>query len=122
MQGEAANSKISVLIVEDDHRIAEINRRFVEKVNGFEVVRIATDQSIVKEQLEILQTDLVLLDIYFPYINELELFRYIQQEYRSCDVIMITVGKEVEKVAEVIRGGVLVVGRPERVYLPKGKQ
>ncbi|MGC5326754.1 response regulator [Brevibacillus sp. SYSU BS000544] len=105
MQGEAVTSKISVLIVEDDHRIAEINRRFVEKVRGFEVVGIATDQTQVKEQLEILQPDLVLLDIYFPDMNGLELLRFIQQEHRSCDVIMITAGKEVEKVTEAIRGG-----------------
>lgn len=105
MQGEAVTGKISVLIVEDDHRIAEINRRFVEKIRGFEVVGIATDQTQVKEQLEILQPDLVLLDIYFPDMNGLELLRFIQQEHRFCDVIMITAGKEVEKVTEAIRGG-----------------
>lgn len=105
MQGDTAKRKISVLIVEDDHRIAEINRRFVDKVIGFEVVGIATDQTQVKEQLEILQPDLILLDIYFPDMNGLELLRFIQQEYRSCDVIMITAGKEVEKVTEAIRGG-----------------
>lgn len=105
MQEELSQRKITVLIIEDDHRIAEINRRFVDKVSGFEVVGIALDYSQVKEQLEILQPDLILLDIYFPDMNGLELLRSIQQNYRNCDVIMITAGKEVEKVTEAIRGG-----------------
>lgn len=105
MQEETFPHKITVLIIEDDHRIAEINRRFVEKVHGFEVVGIALDQQQVKEQLEILQPDLILLDVYFPDMNGLELLRDIQHNNGKCDVIMITAGKEVEKVTEAIRGG-----------------
>ncbi len=105
MQGEIVDQNITVLIIEDDRRIAEINRRFVEKVSGFEVVGIAMDEPQVKEQLEILQPDLILLDIYFPDMNGLELLRFIQQHYRNCDVIMITAGKEVNKVTDAIRGG-----------------
>ncbi|GAB7057044.1 MULTISPECIES: response regulator [unclassified Paenibacillus] len=97
---------IQVLIIEDDERIAEINRRFVEKVEGFSVIGMATDETQVVEMLQVLEPDLVLLDIYFPETNGLELLRMIGQEFRQTDVIMITAAKEVDAVREAIRGGV----------------
>ncbi len=108
MKADAANATppIRVLIVEDDERIAEINRRFVEKVPGFAVVGIATDEPQALELISVLEPDLVLLDIYFPETSGLELLRTIGQRHRQADVIMITAAKEVEAVREAIRGGV----------------
>ncbi|MDQ0245184.1 two-component system CitB family response regulator [Bacillus fengqiuensis] len=97
---------ISVLIIEDDHRIAEINRRFIEKVHGYEVVGVAMNEEEATEQLDILCPDLVLLDMYFPDMNGLDLLRYIKQQHHSTDVIMITAGKEVEAVREAIGQGI----------------
>ncbi|WP_238403126.1 response regulator [Paenibacillus mesophilus] len=96
---------VEVLIVEDDVKIAEINRRFIEKVDGFKVVGIATDDIQAKEQLEIMKPDLVLLDIYLPNVSGLDILQYIRQHYRETDVIMITAAKEVETIREVVRGG-----------------
>lgn len=98
--------QISVLIIEDDVRIAEINRRFVEKVSGYQVIGIATDRQQAEEQIAILNPDLVLLDIYFPDTNGLELLRFIKQNHCFTDVIMITAAKEVDTVRDAIRGGV----------------
>lgn len=99
------NHPIRLLIIEDDVRIAEIHRRFVAKVPGYEVVGIATDYSQAREQLEVLQPDLVLLDVYFPDMNGLELMREIQADQRDTDVIMITASNELESVREAFRGG-----------------
>lgn len=100
------DQKISVVIIEDDLRIAEINRRFLEKVPGYQVVGIAADQQQAIELLEILTPDLVLLDIFFPDMNGLDLLRMIQQHFAHTDVIMITAAREVDAVREAIRGGV----------------
>lgn len=96
---------IRVLIIEDDPGIAEINRRFVEKVDNYLVVGIATDQTQAKEQLAILQPDLVLLDVYFPDMDGLSLLKYIKQGDSETDVIMITAAKEVNAVKDAIRHG-----------------
>ncbi|ULL19770.1 response regulator [Paenibacillus sp. H1-7] len=96
---------VEVLIVEDDSRIAEINRRFIEKVEGFQVIGIATDEAQAKEQLDIFKPDLVLLDIYLPNANGLDILRFIRQQYKETDVIMITAAKEADPIREAVRGG-----------------
>lgn len=96
---------VEVLIVEDDLKIAEINRRFIEKVEGFHVIGIATDAAQAKEQLEILTPQLVLLDVYLPGVGGIELLSYIRQHYRNTDVIMITAAKEIDAIREAIRSG-----------------
>lgn len=97
---------IQVLIVEDDVRIAEINRMFTEKVDGYQVIGIATDEQQAKKLLEILTPNLVLLDIYFPDMNGLDLLRYIKLHYPQTDVITITASKDFKSVREAIHGGV----------------
>lgn len=96
---------VEVLIVEDDLRIAEINRRFVEKVEGFQTVGIATDELQAQEQLEILKPHLVLLDIYLPNTNGLDILQFIRRHYRDTDVIMITAAKELDAIREAVRSG-----------------
>ena len=61
--------------------------------------------SQAKEQLEILTANLVLLDVYFPGANGLEMLSYIRQHYRDTDVIMITAAKETDAIREAIRNG-----------------
>ncbi|GAA4835319.1 response regulator [Paenibacillus vulneris] len=96
---------VEVLIVEDDLRIAEIHRRFIEKVEGFTVVGIATDESQAKEQLDILRPHLALLDIYLPGSSGLDILQYIRQHYRDTDAVMITAAKEAEAIREAVRSG-----------------
>ncbi|KQL45617.1 response regulator [Brevibacillus choshinensis] len=104
-QSDEAN-RIRVLIIEDDLRIAEVNRRFVEKISGYEVVGIAADKEEAKDQLELLQPELVLLDVYFPDMNGLEFLSYIKEHHPGSDVIMLTAAKEVDAVVDAIRYGV----------------
>lgn len=45
--------EIEVLIVEDDIRIADIHRRFTEKIEGFKVIGTATTGEQAKEWLDL---------------------------------------------------------------------
>ena len=56
---------IEVLIVEDDLRIAEIQKRFIEQIEGFQTVGIAAGYVEAKTLIDILKPDLLLLDVYF---------------------------------------------------------
>ncbi|MCL7748875.1 response regulator [Halalkalibacter alkaliphilus] len=97
-----------VLIVEDDFRVAEITRQFVEKVEGFKVIDIVKTGEEARQVLKRLTTlpDLILLDVYIPDVHGLELFWEIRKEYQSIDLIMMTAAKEVSTIEETLRGGI----------------
>ncbi|WP_174732677.1 response regulator [Mesobacillus harenae] len=95
----------SVLIVEDDVKIAEINAKLIERIEGISVSGIATTIGEAKELLPIIKPDLVLLDVYFPDGSGIDLLWHMRSHFRDTDVIMITAAKEVQNVGDAIRGG-----------------
>ena len=97
---------IEVLIVEDDLRIAEIQKRFIEQIPGFQTVGIAASYLEAKTYIDLLQPDLLLLDVYFPDMNGIDLLKETKQQRKQMDVIMITATKEIHKVQEAISIGV----------------
>lgn len=98
--------EIEVLIVEDDLRIAEIQKRFLEQIEGFQAVGIAASYLEAKTLIDILQPDLLLLDVYFPDMNGIDLLKETKQQSKQMDVIMITATKEIHRVQEAISIGV----------------
>ncbi|PLY01444.1 MAG: two-component system response regulator [Desulfuromonas sp.] len=96
----------SVLVVDDDPRIAELHRRFVQKLPGFEVIGVANSIADAEEMVEILQPDLVLLDLFFPEGNGMELLKKLRSGDQPCDVILITAAREMATLQEAVRGGV----------------
>lgn len=100
--------KFSVLIVEDDFRVAEVNRQYVEKVKGFRVKSIVNSG---KEAIAYLKgtkytPDLILLDIYIPDVEGLDLLWQIRNAYHKVDIIVVTAAKEVTTIQEALRGGI----------------
>lgn len=97
-----------VLIIEDDFRVADINRQFIEQADGFAVAGIchtASEALAFLEQQERLP-DLVLLDAYIPDVKGLELLWELRRRFRTLDIVMVTAAKEVETIQEALRGGV----------------
>ena len=69
-------STIRVVIVEDDFRVAKINRQLIEQITGYEVVseqRTASETIAFLQQSEVLP-DIILLDVYIPDSPGLDLF------------------------------------------------
>lgn len=100
------SEKIRVLVVEDDLRIADLHQRFVGKLEGFEVVGVAVRIDDALEMIEVLQPDLVLLDLFFPEGNGMDLLRHIRAGDQPCDVILITAAREMTTLQNALRGGV----------------
>ncbi|WP_457577779.1 response regulator [Desulfomarina sp.] len=98
--------RIQTVIIEDDEKIAEIQRIFTEKIDGFTVTGIAHSVQEGEEMLEVLQPDLVLLDIFFPDGNGLELLWTIRKKHKKTDIVLITAAKERDIFQEALRGGV----------------
>ncbi|MGE4420695.1 MAG: response regulator [Pseudodesulfovibrio sp.] len=97
---------IEVVIVEDDSRIADLHRRFCERVEGFSVVGIAQGLEDAKAMIELYKPDLILLDLYFPEGTSLDLLRDIRIQGIETDVILITATKEMCPLKDALRGGV----------------
>ena len=97
---------IQIIIIEDDEKIAEIQRIFTEKISGFTVTGIANSIQEGEEMLQVLRPDLVLLDIFFPDGNGIELLWKIRKEYKETDIVLITAAKEKDIFQEALRGGV----------------
>jgi two-component system CitB family response regulator len=97
---------IEVLIVEDDSRIAEIHQRFIERIEGFSVIGIATNYQEAVDLIEILKPQLVLLDVYFPDMNGLDFLQWMKKHSMLADVIMITASKEIDSVNKALHYGV----------------
>jgi len=98
--------EISVVIAEDDPQIAEIQRRFIERMEGFEVRGIAHSTQDATDLVEVMRPDLLLLDIQFPDGSGLELLRRLRTDNSATDVVMITAAKEVDTLTEALRWGV----------------
>lgn len=97
---------IEVLIVEDDSRIAEIHQRFIDRIEGFKVIGIATNYQEAVDLVEILKPQLVLLDVYFPDMNGLDFLQWMKKHSIMADVIMITASKEIDSVNKALQYGV----------------
>lgn len=108
MSAPAAPAAIRTLIVEDDFRVAEIHRGFLERLASFSVVGIAHTAQDALERAERDRPDLVLLDIYLPDRSGLEVLRELHATGRPpVDVIVITAANDVETLRSALQGGVV---------------
>lgn len=98
---------IKVLIVEDDPMVAELNRRYIERVAGFLFCAMASNGDAAVEILKTQQIDLVLLDIFMPGINGLELLSKIRQQNYNVDVIVVSAARDNESIQAALRNGAM---------------
>jgi CitB family two-component system response regulator MalR len=96
---------IKVLIVDDDPMVAEFNKRYLQEVKGFSLAGIVHTVKTAMEFLENEQVDLILLDVYMPGGNGLELLRFIREQSIATDVILITAAADKEKIQMALRYG-----------------
>ena len=80
----------SVVIVEDDPIITELNRRYVEKDGRFGPIQCFAAPRAALDWLRRHPADLVILDFYMPQMNGLEFLRAVRADGIEADVIMIT--------------------------------
>lgn len=96
---------ISVMIIEDDPMVREINSKFLKKIDDFKLVKAASNLSEAMEFMENNKVDLILLDIYLPKENGLEFLKKLRKEGAEVDVILITADKTSIMIQESLRYG-----------------
>ncbi|WAM32196.1 response regulator [Caldicellulosiruptor naganoensis] len=98
---------INVLIVEDDPMVAMVNKKYVDMLEGFAVVGIARNAEEAKEYLKKRKVDLLLLDVYMPNENGIEILKQIRKDGYKLDVIMVTADNHNKDIEEALRYGVV---------------
>jgi len=98
---------IRTLVVDDDFMAVSVHRLFVERVPGFDVVGDATTGREARALVEQLRPDLLLLDIYLPDENGIELVRKLRAGASPVDVIAITSAKDVDVLRDAMHLGVV---------------
>ncbi len=97
---------ISVLIVEDDFRVADLHSEFVQRCEGFEVAGVAlTARQAIDKNLE-LAPNLILLDLYLPDEHGLDVVHTLRAD-SGADVIVITAARDVPNIRAAMQHGAL---------------
>ncbi|MEM1505017.1 response regulator [Domibacillus sp. 8LH] len=96
---------IKVLLIEDDLMVQEVNKEFINKVDGFEVIGIAGNGREGMELIRRLSPDLIIIDLYMPLMGGLETLHLLRQENIQVDVIVITAASDIDTVRQVIQHG-----------------
>jgi two-component system CitB family response regulator len=98
---------IDVLVVDDDFMVARIHRGYVERLDGFHVVGEVHTGGEVVEAVRRLRPHLVLLDVYLPDRNGVDVLRDLRAEADlTVDVVVVTAARDVETVRAALHGGV----------------
>ena len=99
-----------VLIVEDDPMVAMINEQYVCKNKDFCVVKTCRNG---QEALDFLtgpegnDINLVIMDVFMPYLNGVETLKKIRENKLHCEVIMVTAANDPATLEETMHLGVI---------------
>lgn len=96
---------IKVLIVEDDPMVVKFNKYYLEQVGGFQLKAVAASADAAFKILELEPIDLILLDIYMPGIDGLELLSQLRKMDKNVDVIIVSAAKDSISIKKALQHG-----------------
>lgn len=96
---------IKVLIYEDNNDLRESLQQVLELENGIEFLAGFPNCDHVKEQTDVYQPDVILMDIDMPGINGIEGTAIVKQFFPNVQILMLTVFEEEDKIFEAICAG-----------------
>ena len=103
------------LIVEDDPQVAKLNATYLAQEG------LAADASQALAAMEEQTFDLVLLDVFLPGMNGLELLRRLRATQQTSEVIIISAARDSAQICEALRLGcvdyIIKPFSPERLHL-----
>ncbi|HET9872609.1 MAG TPA: response regulator [Propionibacteriaceae bacterium] len=97
---------ISVVVIDDDFRVAKIHSSFISRIEGFEVAGVAHSGAEALTLVPQVEPDLILLDLYLPDVFGLDLLNQLRVKGLLCDVIVISAANESETVQQAVQLGV----------------
>jgi len=98
---------IDLVLVEDDPMVMEVNEGFIKRIGGFRICGKAKTGKRALEIIQELRPRLVILDIYLPDFNGIQILREIRRQGIPTDIILITAAQDVATVQAGLRFGVV---------------
>lgn len=98
---------LTVLIVEDDPMVAQINKQYLETIEGFHLAGIVSTGDQAERFLQSADVSLVLLDVFMPSMDGMTLLKKIREHWPDVDVIMVTAAKSAQDIQSALRLGVI---------------
>ncbi|MEV0963692.1 response regulator [Streptomyces sp. NPDC049910] len=104
---------MNVLVVDDDFMVARLHTRYVSATPGFTVAGVAHSGAEALRAVDRLRPDLVLLDVYLPDMDGIEVLRELRAAERPdagrqpVDVLFITAARDAGAVRSALRAGAL---------------
>ncbi|WLR49194.1 response regulator [Halobacillus litoralis] len=100
-------SDIRVLLIEDDPMVQEVNRQFIERVEGYHVVAIASNGEKGLKLIREHQPDLVILDIYMPALDGRKTLQELRRLAFDVEVMVITAANDKSMIRSMFQYGVV---------------
>lgn len=97
----------NVLVVDDDFMVAKLHCRYVSAVAGFTVSGVAHNGAEALRAAERLRPDLVLLDVFLPDMDGIQVLRELRAAGLGMDALFITAARDVGTIREALRAGAL---------------
>ncbi|MEX3746209.1 MULTISPECIES: response regulator [Lysinibacillus] len=97
---------IKVLLIEDDPMVREVNRQFIEQINGFSLVGYAGNGIEGIEKIKLLKPELVFMDVFMPEQDGIITLGKIREEHLPVDVIAVTAANDMPTVQRILHLGV----------------
>lgn len=97
----------NVLIVEDDPMVAMINEQYILKNKNFKVCNSVRNGNEAIEFLEKNKIDLVILDVYMPFMDGMETLKKIRDKGIKTEVIMVTAANDTATLEDTMHLGVI---------------
>ncbi len=95
-----------MILVEDDPMVREVNRQFIERVEGFKVIAMCSNGVEGYNQIVELRPHLVIMDIFMPEQDGLVTLRKIRNANLPVDVITVTAANDMQTIQQILHLGV----------------
>ena len=96
---------INVLVVEDDPMVAQLHEHYLSQIKGFQLCDIANNGDMALKLLAKKKYDLLILDIFMPTMDGLQLLAKIREHGYDVDVIIVSAANDKDKIKQALRLG-----------------
>lgn len=101
------SDKISVLLIEDDPMVQEVNRQMIEKVEDFKVTATAADGNEGLNVAEKQNPNLVVLDIFMPELDGIQTLNKFRSAEMDIDVLVISAADDTDTIKKALQYGAI---------------